>query len=188
MPEENLLAVLEGSLREARSTRSRLASRLADIEAEGERVRAQVNEMDSIVSQTEAAMFRILTSALGGSAATRPSDAEIEAALRRDAEAERRSVEGHDAGRAPQPFDRTPVEPVRPPARAQAFLCLLLDAKDQKAVVGDLIERYEVVVNRRGKRRADLWFHYEVARSTWPFLRKMIAKVRGRINSRSASA
>src|SRR3954469_5930291 len=87
MPDENLLGTLESNLRESRATRSRLASRLADLEAEAERLRTQVNEMDAIVSQTEAALFRILSSNYGVQASTmpRPSDAEIEAALRRDA-------------------------------------------------------------------------------------------------------
>jgi hypothetical protein len=85
MPDENLLATLEQSLRGARATRSRLASRLADLEAEAERVRTEVNEMDALVSQTEAAMFRILSSSFGVAASQGPSDAEIETALRRDA-------------------------------------------------------------------------------------------------------
>jgi hypothetical protein len=87
MPDENLLGTLESNLRESRATRSRLASRLADLEAEAERLRTQLNEMDAIVSQTEAALFRILSSNYGVQASTmpRPSDAEIEAALRRDA-------------------------------------------------------------------------------------------------------
>ena len=89
MPDENLLGTLESNLRESRATRSRLASRLADLEAEAERLRTQLNEMDAIVSQTEAALFRILSSNYGVQASTlpRPSDAEIEAALRRDAAA-----------------------------------------------------------------------------------------------------
>ncbi|MDQ3688139.1 MAG: winged helix-turn-helix domain-containing protein [Acidobacteriota bacterium] len=86
MPEENLLTTLEGSLRQTRATRSRLSSRLADLEAEAERLRTELAEMDGLASQTEAAMFRILSSMLGtGGATTTPSDAEIEAALRRDA-------------------------------------------------------------------------------------------------------
>jgi len=86
MADENLLGTLESNLRESRATRSRLASRLADLEAEAERLRTQLNEMDAIVSQTEAALFRILSSNYGVQASTmpRPSDAEIEAALRRD--------------------------------------------------------------------------------------------------------
>jgi hypothetical protein len=89
MPDENLLGTLESNLRESRATRGRLASRLADLEAEAERLRTQLNEMDAIVSQTEAALFRILSSNYGVHASTmpRPSDAEIEAELRRDSAA-----------------------------------------------------------------------------------------------------
>ena len=90
MPDENLLATLENGLRQARGTRSRLASRLADLEAEAERVRTELNEMDAIISQTEAAMFRILSSMFGSQAS--PSDAEIEFALRRDAATAARSA------------------------------------------------------------------------------------------------
>src|ERR671930_2015214 len=86
MPDENLLATLEQGLRQTRATRSRLASRLADLEAEAERVRTELNEMDAIISQTEAAMFRILSSTFASAQAnSAPSDAEIEFALRRDA-------------------------------------------------------------------------------------------------------
>jgi len=87
MPDENLLSTLEQGLRQSRATRSRLASRLADLEAEAERVRTELNEMDALISQTEAAMFRILSSTLVAAqqASHGPSDAEIEAALRRDA-------------------------------------------------------------------------------------------------------
>ena len=93
MPDENLLSTLEQGLRQSRSTRSRLASRLADLEAEAERVRTELNEMDAIISQTEAAMFRILSSMFGAAqAAAPPSDAEIEFALRRDAAANARAT------------------------------------------------------------------------------------------------
>ncbi|MBV9925013.1 MAG: hypothetical protein JOZ96_08370 [Acidobacteria bacterium] len=88
MPDENLLATLENGLRQSRATRSRLGARLADLEAEAERVRTELNEMDAIISQTEAAMFRIMSSMFGAAqSATPPSDAEIEFALRRDAAA-----------------------------------------------------------------------------------------------------
>jgi hypothetical protein len=83
MPDENLLATLEQGLRSSRATRSRLAARLADLEAEAERVRTELNEMDAIISQTEAAMFRILSSSFSAQAG-HASDAEIEFALRRD--------------------------------------------------------------------------------------------------------
>ncbi|HZI17197.1 MAG TPA: hypothetical protein VEY09_01250 [Pyrinomonadaceae bacterium] len=104
MPDENLLATLEQSLRGARATRSRLASRLADLEAEAERVRTEVNEMDALVSQTEAAMFRILSSSFGVAASQSPSDAEIESALRRDAaHAARQAAAAPPPGRRPEP-------------------------------------------------------------------------------------
>ncbi|MFL6256739.1 MAG: hypothetical protein ACJ74T_17170 [Pyrinomonadaceae bacterium] len=92
MPDENLLATLENGLRQSRTTRSRLNARLADLEAEAERVRTELNEMDAIISQTEAAMFRILSSMFGAAqTAAPPSDAEIEFALRRDAAANARA-------------------------------------------------------------------------------------------------
>ncbi|MDT5294270.1 MAG: hypothetical protein QOJ76_1150 [Acidobacteriota bacterium] len=87
MPDENLLATLENGLRQSRVTRSRLGSRLADLEAEAERVRTELNEVDGIISQTEAAMFRILSSMFSSQSNPAPSDAEIEFALRRDAAA-----------------------------------------------------------------------------------------------------
>jgi len=94
MPDENLLATLENGLRQSRTTRSRLAARLADLEAEAERVRTELNEMDAIISQTEAAMFRILSSMFGAAqSAAPPSDAEIEFALRRDAAANARATQ-----------------------------------------------------------------------------------------------
>src|SRR5947199_656613 len=86
MPDENLLSTLENGLRQSRATRSRLASRLADLEAEAERVRTELNEMDAIISQTEAAMFRILSSTFGAAqASATPSDPAITSALRREA-------------------------------------------------------------------------------------------------------
>ena len=109
MPDENLLGTLESNLRESRATRSRLASRLADLEAEAERLRTQLNEMDAIVSQTEAALFRILSSNYGVQASTmpRPSDAEIEAALRRD------NASGMSRG------SQQPTQPYSAPQRIQ---------------------------------------------------------------------
>ena len=93
MPDENLLATLENGLRQSRTTRSRLNARLADLEAEAERVRTELNEMDAIISQTEAAMFRILSSMFGAAqSAAPPSDMEIEFALRRDAAANARAT------------------------------------------------------------------------------------------------
>ncbi|HKP73146.1 MAG TPA: hypothetical protein VJT82_09440 [Pyrinomonadaceae bacterium] len=90
MPDDNLLATLEQSLRQTRATRNRLAARLADLELEADKLRTELGEMDAIATQTEAAMFRILSSVLNTVPAQSPSDAEIEVALRRD-EAQARS-------------------------------------------------------------------------------------------------
>lgn len=84
MPDENLLSTLEQGLRQSRATRSRLASRLADLEYETERLRTEIGEMDAIISSTEAAMFRILSSSFAAPSSPSPSDAEIEYAMRRD--------------------------------------------------------------------------------------------------------
>ena len=83
MPDENLLATLEQSLRQTRATRNRLAARLADLELEAEKLRTEMAEMDAIANQTEAAMLRILSTFINPAPAP-PSDAEIESALRRD--------------------------------------------------------------------------------------------------------
>ncbi|HEX8147270.1 MAG TPA: hypothetical protein VF591_08835 [Pyrinomonadaceae bacterium] len=113
MPDENLLATLENGLRQSRTTRSRLAARLADLEAEAERVRTELNEMDAIISQTEAAMFRILSSMFGAAqSAAPPSDAEIEFALRRDAAANARAA-------AQAPPSHAPYQQSQPPQQQE---------------------------------------------------------------------
>ena len=115
MPDENLLATLENTLRQSREARARRAARLADLEAEAERVRTELNEIDAVISHTENAMFRILSSMFGaGQAAAAPSDAEIEFALRRDAAANARA--------APPPAQtHTPYQQSQPTAREHAF-------------------------------------------------------------------
>ena len=120
MPDENLLATLENGLRQSRTTRSRLNARLADLEAEAERVRTELNEMDAIISQTEAAMFRILSSMFGAaqsSSSAGPSDAEIEFALRRDAASTARAA----ASQPPPPPPHTPYAQPQPARQQPAF-------------------------------------------------------------------
>jgi hypothetical protein len=115
MPDENLLATLENGLRQSRTTRSRLGARLADLEAEAERVRTELNEMDAIISQTEAAMFRILSSMFGAAqSAAPPSDAEIEFALRRDAAANARAT-------SQAPPSHAPFQQSQPPPQEHHF-------------------------------------------------------------------
>jgi hypothetical protein len=61
-----------------------LAARLRELEAEADSVRAELAEMDTLASQTEAAIYRLLSSVLasGNINLGLPSDAELEAAMR----------------------------------------------------------------------------------------------------------
>jgi len=61
-----------------------LAARLRELEAEADSVRAELAEMDNLASQTEAAIYRLLSSVLssGNISLGLPSDAELEAAMR----------------------------------------------------------------------------------------------------------
>ena len=83
-PNENLLSRLEQSLRQSRAARMHLAARLRELELEADSVRAELAEMDTLASQTEAAIYRLLSSVLANSnlSAGLPSDAELEAAIR----------------------------------------------------------------------------------------------------------
>lgn len=88
-PNENLLSRLEQSLRQSRAARMHLAARLRELEVEADAVRAELAEMDTLASQTEAAIYRLLTSVLAASNFSvnnlpggLPSDAELEAAMR----------------------------------------------------------------------------------------------------------
>lgn len=81
---ENLLSRLEQSLRQSRAARMHLAARLRELEAEADSVRAELAEMDTLASQTEAAIYRLLSSVLasGNISLGLPSDVELEAAMR----------------------------------------------------------------------------------------------------------
>jgi len=122
MGDDNLLATLEQSLRQTRATRNRLSARLTDLELEAEKLRTEINEMDTIASQTQAAMYRILSSVLTRSSpSAAPSDTEIEFALRRDeALGVSASPPPQQQQRASQPshthYPREPREPI-PPVR-----------------------------------------------------------------------
>src|SRR5205085_11397087 len=74
---ENLLSRLEQSLRQSRAARMHLAARLRELEAEADSVRAELAEMDTLASQTEAAIYRLLSSVLasGNLSLGLPSDA-----------------------------------------------------------------------------------------------------------------
>ena len=87
-PSENLLSRLEQSLRQSRAARMHLAARLRELEVEADAVRAELAEMDTLASQSEAAIYRLLSSVLASSNLSvnnlsgLPSDAELEAAMR----------------------------------------------------------------------------------------------------------
>jgi hypothetical protein len=88
-PSDNLLSRLEQSLRQSRAARMHLAARLRELEVEADAVRAELAEMDTLASQSEAAIYRLLSSVLassnlsvGNSSLGFPSDAELEAAMR----------------------------------------------------------------------------------------------------------
>ena len=89
---ENLLSRLEQSLLQSRAARMHLAARLRELEAEADSVRAELAEMDTLASQTEAAIYRLLSSVLasGNISLGLPSDAELEAAMRQSPPADRR--------------------------------------------------------------------------------------------------
>ena len=83
-PSDNLIARLEQSLRDSRAARMRLSARLRELETEADTVRAELAEMDTLASQTEAAIYRLLSSVLAANNLSPglPSDAELEAAMR----------------------------------------------------------------------------------------------------------
>lgn len=88
-PSENLLSRLEQSVRQSRAARMHLAARLRELEVEADAVRAELAEMDTLASQSEAAIYRLLASVLASNnisannaSAGLPSDAELEAAMR----------------------------------------------------------------------------------------------------------
>jgi hypothetical protein len=62
-----------------------LAARLRELETEADTVRAELAEMDLLTSQTEAAIYRLISSVMG--TAGLPSDAELEAAMRQSSTA-----------------------------------------------------------------------------------------------------
>ncbi len=127
MADDNLLATLEQSLRQTRATRNRLSARLTDLELEADKLRTEISEMDTIASQTQAAMYRILSSVLTRSSSAAPSDTEIEFALRRDEALgvstplpPQQHQQQHQQQRVPQQphthYPREPREPI-PPVR-----------------------------------------------------------------------
>ena len=100
-PSDNLIARLEQNPRQSRAARMHLSARLRELEAEADTVRTELAEMDNLASQTEAAIYRLLSSVLAANNLSSefssgfPSDAELEAAMRQS---------------SPQPRMQTPLE------------------------------------------------------------------------------
>ena len=87
---DNLLSRLQHNQRESRLVRMQLVARLRELEAEADIVRAELAEMDTLATQTDAAIYRLLSSVLASHnlsvenlANGFPSDAELEAAMGR---------------------------------------------------------------------------------------------------------
>ncbi|MBA2339755.1 MAG: hypothetical protein H0V88_05130 [Pyrinomonadaceae bacterium] len=118
MADENLLATLEQNLRQQRQTRARFAGKLAELEAEAEKVRNEMNAIDLLAGQTEATIRSIMTSVLGATATFSkaappiPSDAAIEAALREDTARSQVAEASYSSNvsRAPLPEARADTE------------------------------------------------------------------------------
>ena len=83
---ENLVAKMASMLQESRKARALLSGRLRELEAEADSVRAELAELDIVVSQSEASLYRRLSSVLANSDVNfdLPSDSEIEAAMHRN--------------------------------------------------------------------------------------------------------
>lgn len=120
-PNEHLLSRLEQSLRQSRAARMHLAARLRELEAEADSVRAELAEMDLLASQTEAAIYRLVSTVLASNNLSfgLPSDAELEAAmdqsqspLHRQPQARPRSsvYVQPPAYTPPQPRPQTPID------------------------------------------------------------------------------
>lgn len=117
-PSDNLLSRLEQSLRQSRAARMHLGARLRELEAEADAVRAELAEMDTLATQTEAAIYRMLSSVLNSSnlsvsgiTSGLPSDAELEAAMRQASPQTSRQFSLDDR-RQEIPAIRSDIEPV----------------------------------------------------------------------------
>jgi hypothetical protein len=103
---ENLLARFEQSLRQSRTARMHLAARLRELEAESDSIRAELAEIDLLISQNEAAIYRLLSSVIGTanlSTGGFPSDAELEVAMQQA---------NSPAPRSHVPVERRPQIPI----------------------------------------------------------------------------
>jgi hypothetical protein len=65
MASDNLLSTLEQTLRQTKSVRARLLSRLTELESETGTLKSELRELDNLTAQTEAAIYRLLSGSFG---------------------------------------------------------------------------------------------------------------------------
>jgi hypothetical protein len=109
---ENLLARFEQTLRQSRAARINLSARLRELDAEADGVRAELAEIDLLISQTEAAICRLLSTVMGSFSSGYPSDAELEAAMRQSSHHTGHQASHQSVQRAPMPMERRPQIPL----------------------------------------------------------------------------
>jgi hypothetical protein len=66
------------------------------------------------------------------------------------------------------PIERTPSNRKAQPLNAEFLFYVFFDAKNCDAIVGDLEERYNLILKKFGKRRADFWYWTQAIRSVAP--------------------
>lgn len=135
-PNENLLSRLEQSLRQSRAARMHLAARLRELEAESDSVRAELAEMDLLASQTEAAIYRLVSTVLASNNLSfgLPSDAELEAAMHQSQRTSNQPAHQRSSVYAQPPPAYAPAPP--PPVRTQPSI----DRRAQIPTVRDNVE------------------------------------------------
>ncbi|MGH9899681.1 MAG: hypothetical protein ACRD4L_12620 [Pyrinomonadaceae bacterium] len=67
MADETIITTLEQNLKGARRLRASLVARLAEIEKEGEVLQAELTEIDSLIEQSESAIFRLISPSFAAS-------------------------------------------------------------------------------------------------------------------------
>lgn len=76
--------------------------------------------------------------------------------------------------------DEDLVQPVEPPSSTQYLFYFFLDAKTCDALVGDLEERYKLILKKFGKHHANFWYWSQAIRSTgpiaWQWFKKLVMK------------
>lgn len=70
-----------------------------------------------------------------------------------------------------------------PPINAEFLFYIFLDARNCDAIVGDLEERYKLIANKFGQRKANFWYWTQTVRSlgplAWAALKGGVKKLSG---------